>query len=258
MGEFSAKSKGLMWIGLSLLLVLIFILGLPFLAKQVPWSFEKKMAKYLENRPELQACAQPPGNLALQKIVTRLYPQFPDDSKFPLHVEVIAGKTVNAFASLGGQIYVYDGLLQKAESPEELAGVLAHEIEHVHHRHILQGAFTQLLTLGMIGVIFDPGSAIDPRLLTFLMNLRFSREQESEADLDGLRRLHAAKIDVTGFQHFFERAENKTEMPSLLSDHPASENRSALAKSFFTVDTLPLLKNSEWRDLRNICSATAE
>jgi predicted Zn-dependent protease len=252
-----SKLKGLLWIGGTVAIVFIFVRGLPIIAKNIPWSVEKKMGRYLQNIPNLRACYTTQGAADFQKIIDRLYPKMPGDSEFPLQVQVIAGKTVNAFASLGGQIYVYDGLIQKAESAEELAGVLAHEIEHVRHCHIMQGMFVRFLSYGILSMVFDPGSAVDPRLLHALMNLRFSREQEAEADYDGIQRLNAAKIDVTGFEHFFEREENQSKIPSLLSDHPTSENRSQLIKKFYQKDTIPVLNNEEWAAVKKMCASLA-
>ena len=249
-----SKTKGLIWIFGTVGIVYLFILALPYLAKTIPWSVETKMGKVLQDFPDTKVCKSDDGSRALQKLVDRLHPILPNDSEFPVSVKIISGQSINAFASFGGQIYVYDGLLQKAESDDELAGVLAHEMEHVRHRHIIQGAFVNFLTLELANLIFDPGSAVDPRFLHLLMNLQFSRAQETEADTDGLRRLQAAHIDTAGFARFFKREENQSSVPTILSDPPSSENRSELAKQFPTPNSVKILEASEWTSLKKICS----
>jgi Zn-dependent protease with chaperone function len=249
MSETHPKLKGLLWIGGTALVAALVIFALPFFAKHVPWSFETKMAGYLETGDHFEPCTNAAGKLELKKVVDRLYPQ----PEFPIDASVISGKTVNAFAFLGGKIYIYDGLLQKAESPEELAGVLAHEIEHVRHRHIIEGVFVRLVTIELLRFIFDPQSGVDPNIINSLVNLRFSRDQEDEADRDGLKRLQRAHVNVMGFAQFFKREDKAGAIPALLSDHPSSGNRSELAQSYFRVDTTPVLTVNEWKNLKKIC-----
>jgi len=254
--EVHPKLKGIFWLGGALIITVLIVLGLPFFAKHVPWSAEKKMTRFLGTLPDTQICNSSKNAIAgrpqLQKIIDRLYPVLPGDRDIPISVEVITGKTVNAFASLGGAIYVYDGLLKHAESPEELAGILAHEMEHVRHRHIIQGVFVRLITAEVLSLVYGNSTA-DPRLVSMLLNMHFSREQESQADEEGLKRLQAAHIDAAGFQHFFEREENQSSVPAILTDHPSSENRAALVKQYAGGTVTPIMSTEEWKELKNIC-----
>jgi predicted Zn-dependent protease len=218
---------------------------LPILAKHVPWSIEKKIASVLNLTENLSLCDANGSSTELKKLIARIYP-IPGDANLPIHVNVIAGKTINAFASFGGEVFVYDGLIQKAESPEELAGVLAHEIGHVHHRHIIEGMLSKLTVLAL-----SQGSGTSG--FNLLANLKFSREQEAEADRDGLERLQKAHVNVLGTSQFFKREGNTGAIPSLLSDHPSSEDRAQLAQSYFRMDTTPILTPAEWTKLKGIC-----
>ena len=244
-----SKKVGIFWLGGAGIFVALIILSIPFIGKRIPWSVENKIAKSLSVGKQLGVCTSVDGNVALKKLVARLQ-VYPTDNEFPLNVQVVSGETINAFASLGGEVFVYQGLLKKAESPEELAGVLAHEMEHVHHRHIMQGAFGSLITYGLVGILLDPGSAIDPRAMTALLNLKFTKSQEDQADREGLKRLNAAHVDVTGFANFFKRQSGAGAVAEMLSDHPSSEDRSTMAQSFYQKDFTPVLTAEEWTKLK--------
>ena len=145
---------------------------------------------------------------------------------FPSQWTLFRGSAINAFAGLGGHIYVYDGLLRQADSPDELAGVIAHEIEHVHHRHILQGVLVRLLTTEAMRWIFFDGKQMGPEIARLLLNMSFSRGQEFEADDAGLQRLRQARVDVAGLGRFFERMKNYVRhVPSFLSDPSVQAQR---------------------------------
>jgi predicted Zn-dependent protease len=245
------QTKGLIWLVGAVLAAATAAAGVPFFAARIPWSWERRAAESL--LPSFSPCT-PQANAApeeaLHKLVTRLYPRYPGESGFPVAIRVIHGDAVNAYAGLGGNIFVYDGLLGKADSPEELAGVLAHEIEHVRRRHVIQSFAQRLLSAVGLGYVF---SADRSSLAAFFLNLTFSRGQEEEADEGGLRRLRDAKIDPSGFERFFKRDETSSILPALLSDHPASANRAELARRFRGGPSEPVLTAPEWTALQSIC-----
>jgi predicted Zn-dependent protease len=244
-----SKLKGGLWLLAALLLGGSVALGLPFFARQVPWSMEKRLAALPGLLPDIQPSALTKNREAaalLEKLIRRVYPLYPADREFPVKITVIRGKTVNAFATLGGQIFVFEGLVQQAASAEELAGILAHEIEHVRRRHIIQGVFVRLLTTGTIRLVFTGQGSVDPRLAGMLLNMRFSREQESEADEGGLKRLHDGRIDPAGLERFFLRAGQGGGMPTILSDHPANEARAELLARYRPAAPVPIMTREEW------------
>ena len=251
-----AKFKGLIWLLVALLAGGAAALGLPFAARHVPWSVEKRLAALPAGLPEIQPCdlsRHKEAAALLDRVIRRVYPLYATDREFPVRITMIRGATVNAFAFLGGQIYVYEGLLKQTESAEELAGILAHEIEHVKRRHIMQGVFVRLLTVEAIKFILTGQGSIDPKLAGMLLNMRFSREQEGEADAGGLKRLHDAKVDIAGFQHFFARAEKAPLLPTILSDHPANEARAALMAKYRQGSPEPIMSRAEWAEVKKIC-----
>jgi beta-barrel assembly-enhancing protease len=250
----TSQIKGLTWLFLTVGVGIAGAVGLPYLANLVPWSVEQRVGRYLGGFTPGACSVQDPESQALfQRLRGRLYPLYRADAEFPLIIQVIPGTTVNAFAALGGQISVYDGLLQKADSAEELAGVLAHEIEHVRQRHVLQGVLVQLLTTEALRVIFSGDTSWGPETAKLMLRLRFNRKQEAEADTGALQRLRDAHVATEGFAQFFERVSRMASMPAILSDHPAPEERARNARSIPAEAPTPLMTPDQWKRLQRIC-----
>ena len=163
--------------------------------------------------------------------------------------------SVNAFAMPAGFIVVHRGLIEKAASAEEVAGVLAHEIEHAEQRHALRALAQKLgFAAVWIAVTGDVGGGIVGEWLKGMAGMQFSREQESSADAGGYARLLAAKIDPRGMVSFFEAlSKQQGDLPgalSLLSTHPASAERAAAIKAQLqTAPTFPPLAY-DWAAIR--------
>src|SRR3981189_2795079 len=136
------------------------------------------------------------------------------DAKVPFTIKVLDSEEVNAFALPGGFFFVNTGLVLKAESEAELAGVMAHEIAHVAARHgTRQATRGQLINYGSIPLIFIGGWAgyairQGLSLAIPLGFLKFSRGFESEADMLGLQYMYKAGYDPTAFVDFFEKIES--------------------------------------------------
>lgn len=142
---------------------------------------------------------------------------------------------VNAFAIPGGYVVANTGLLQKAESAEEVAGVIAHEVQHVEQRHSLENIIYDLGWQASIALMVGDASSLwVTQALTELSGLKFSRELETDADLKGLAALHQAQIAPQGLVTFFEKLakeEASVDLPAFLSTHPPSEKRSAILQT---------------------------
>ena len=159
------------------------------------------------------------------------------DVKVPVTIKVIDSDEVNAFALPGGFMFVNKGLILAADNEDELAGVMAHELGHVAARHAMENnGKSQLINYGMLaGIIF--GGPIAGQvlyngggLLQGLINLKFSRQAEEEADRLGVQYLYSAGYDPTGMATMFEKlaAQNKKKTKGfgkLLIDHPDSLDR---------------------------------
>jgi len=250
----STKARGLAWLLATVLCAAGAALALPWLARHVPWGVERWLGSVAGAAPPVAPChGQPQAQALLARLVGRIYPVYPEDRDLPITVEALPGKTVNAYATLGGHIYVFDGLIQQARTPEELAGVLAHEIEHVRRRHILQGVALQLFTAQALRIVLPGDGAAGAQGAGLLLNLQFGRSQEAEADEQGLRRLQAAQVDAAGFADFFARAQQLPEAPQILSSHPPSAARRELAERLRGYAVRPVLGAGEWQALGAIC-----
>lgn len=254
MGQGQGKLLGLLWVAVAVLVGALCVTGLPLLARSIPFTFEQKVADTVGVAQFMDVCEGGPGQAALDKISRRLFPVLEDDARTPVTIQVVRGEEVNAFASLGGRIFVIEGLLRQARSAEEVAGVIAHEIEHVRHRHVIQGVFFHVVTVQAVDFALGKTGPVDPRLFRMLANLSFSREQEAQADYDGLRRLQKARIDVAGFRQFFERSPDRVQAPEMLSDHPAPESRARMVREFEGGPVEPLLTTAEWRAVQSLCA----
>lgn len=169
---------------------------------------------------------------ALDDMVARLKPK---DSPYDFRMRAVQDESENAFALPGGEMFVTTGLIQAASSPDEVAGILGHEMQHVLGRHSLRSMGMKLgVQLALLYFLGDAGlSSTVAQGSTALVGLDFDRRQESESDRVGVRLAHAAGYDPTAMARFFERssAEGGSEVAqramALLSDHPADAARIA-------------------------------
>lgn len=133
---------------------------------------------------------------------------------------------LNAFVTPGGYIYVYTGLIKFLDSEDELAGVLGHEIAHAALRHSTQNATKIYGISALLAVVTgqaDQGTLT--RIGLGLLNLRFGRSAETEADTYSVIYLCNLPYRSSGAAAFFEKIENQPQPPEFLSTHPNPGNR---------------------------------
>jgi predicted Zn-dependent protease len=158
------------------------------------------------------------------------------DVKVPVTIKVIDSEEINAFALPGGFFFVNTGLVLRAESEAELAGVMSHELAHIAARHgTRQATRGQIANLATIPLIFMGGWAgygirQGASVLVPLGFLSFSRGFEREADLLGLQYLYKAGYDPQAFVDFFEKLQSDEKrkpgtMSKLFSSHPPTGDR---------------------------------
>lgn len=252
-------------LGLAGLLTALFLLRGPIASSVVnliPYAWEQKTGQMLFDQVKMFKPKENQKKLlaALNSLLEPLREAIPEPyNQFVVHID--ESKQVNAFAFAGGQMVFNEGLLKKAQSAEEILGVAAHEMAHVHKRHVLRGmvqavglfAVVQALfgdITGIIGVLSDQGA--------FLANQGFSRELEIEADDRGWSYLNRARVDPRGMIAFFKRLKEleKEMMPGdidisqvqkaleFVSTHPSTDERIArlqkLAQELEPVEYLDL------------------
>lgn len=139
---------------------------------------------------------------------------------------IVDNPQVNAFATMGGFIYLHTGLLKMADNEAELASVIAHEIGHVVARHSLKQLQQQAVTQGLLSVAGLERSKLVQLGVVLAVDLPYSRQDEYEADSLGLEMLKAAGYAPQAMVDFMLKL-GKTggKTPSLLSTHPASQER---------------------------------
>lgn len=139
----------------------------------------------------------------------------------------------NAFALPGGTVVMTDELIDMSENDDEVMAVLAHEIGHVKHRHslrqLLQNTATGLIIAGITGDVTSITS-LAAAVPTFLMQAKYSRLHEAEADRFALELMREAGIEPQHFTAILNRlqAEDEDDVPAFLSTHPASQERAQL------------------------------
>ncbi len=230
-------NQALLWTGGVTLLALVggYVFGLPALAREVaqrmPISWEQKLGQQslTQIAPVDQRCADPAANAALTRIADRLAAARPP-LPYPVKITLAKDPQVNAFAIPGGYLIVNTGLLQRTQTPGELAGILAHEIEHVRHRHPTQGVVRALSKSALLSIAAGDFTSL-LGMATTLSELRYQRGDETQADEDGMRRMAAAGIDPAGMIAAFHMLERVgIELPArarFLSSHPLTRDRIA-------------------------------
>ena len=158
--------------------------------------------------------------------------------RYAFQFHITRNKQVNAFAIPGGHVVIHTGLLEASDTPEEVAGVLAHEIAHVTRQHSLRNIFESAGIYLIVQTILGDASGVISVIAeqgTFLLSRKFSRDFEREADDEGWRYLEQANIDPRGLAEFFRKMKEgkgsviqTTEKSlSILSTHPTDDERIA-------------------------------
>jgi len=256
-----------------LALAIVLFEGVPMVARWstalVPVSWEVALGQgaldqvgellALMSGEEVRACQAPAGRAALEDLTGRL--QAAVEIPYDIEIYVLDHPMVNAFALPGGSILIMRGLIEFAHSPDELSGVLAHEMGHVAERHSLQKLMEQLGIGFFFGVLLgDIGTGAVAVAGETLLLLSYSREFESEADDLGLARLAATGLNPRGLSDLFERLEGKSgqtpEWMHLLSTHPLDAARVAKFGAAPAGDSS--LSPEAWQALRDICKVRGE
>lgn len=201
-------------------------------ANRLPASWEQQFgdAAIDSIRKQMKIVDDPKWNAQLDVVKARLLPSI-TNSTYPIQIYVADAPELNAFALPGGHIVVFTGLLKAIDKPEELAGVLAHEIAHVTERHVLRRLIESVGLILVIQALFGDTSgllAVATDSSEILLRQKFSRDFEREADELGWTYLIRAGINPRGMIDFFIKLEKETagtEHLSLLNTHPATKER---------------------------------
>tara|TARA_B100000809_G_scaffold130872_2_gene128669 strand:+ start:2018 stop:3244 length:1227 start_codon:yes stop_codon:yes gene_type:complete len=207
-------------------------------AAQVPPEWEQKLGdtafaqislgnKFIDDEETVKA---------LDAMTAALLAVIPD-KRYPFKFHIQEDAALNAFAIPGGNVVLHTGLLLAAESPEEVLGVVAHEIAHVTEQHSVRQMIATAGLFVIVQAVFGDVSglvAIAADSGRFLMSQKFSRDHERDADNVGWQYMLAAQIDPVGMIRIFQRLENEQktlqkiqETIDFLNTHPATADRIA-------------------------------
>jgi predicted Zn-dependent protease len=252
-------------------LAAVFLIGVPLAAEplaratpdkyrnqiaDISWSQVNAFTDYCDDADE---ATQILNDVAYRMMEISDVPQRDD-----IWITVADAPIPNAFALPDDSIVVTDDLIQMTEHPDELIGVIAHEIAHIEHNHVMTNIIRQMGAGIFFDVVFGgagAGQAIAIASVN-LASLRYSRGDEADADARGLDYLDAAGIDSGGLARLFERFEEHADeqgggdIPAMLSSHPATAERAAAARARARRGLAPSLTDAQWRVVRQACGGS--
>jgi beta-barrel assembly-enhancing protease len=177
---------------------------------------------------------------ALQQIARRLTTAI-DSTDYRYQFTIIKSKEVNAFTIPGGNIYVFSGLLEMADSPEEVAAVLAHEIGHAEKRHVVTKLINEMSMSAIVAVLSGGDPSVITQMLQSVVSNGFSREHEDEADVFALELLENARVPPKSMARFFQKMNEKnldySEDLEFMMTHPHNNKRIERARKYKTKNT---------------------
>jgi len=255
-------------------LIFTAIIGVPVLATRltplVPIAFEQKLGNMVDGqiRSTLDTkhlgagfvCGAGAngvaGRAALDKLVGRL--KAAAALPYPVRVDVVRRADFNAFALPGGHIYAFQGLIDRAQTPDEVAGVLAHEMGHVAHRDgtrtVLQAAGLSFLFGMMLGDFVGGGGVVIAAKT--VVRSSYSRRVEAAADIYSVGLMQKVGGDPRALAAILARVTaDKNEGIKILADHPDTKDRVIAIDAIAPAGaSAPLLGAADWAALKQICA----
>ena len=225
-----------------------------WLGPQIPPSWERQLGNAMVGDLGNRICSTPESDAALAKMLDAV-----DPAEEKLRAGIANMDMVNAVALPGEQVLLFDGLLQDAESQEEVIGILAHEVGHVRERHVMTAVLRQfglsiLLSGADSGVINNAAG---------IAALGYSREAEREADAYARARLDEAQVSPLGAAGFFERMleqfgddSEENALVGWIASHPASSERAEAFEDAYREgrNYRDVLTEAEFESLKQACA----
>lgn len=249
-------------------IVCVVLFGVPLAADRLAPLVPKPVERRIGDAAEVQmktifgrnACEDPAGKAAFTKLVNRLRDaaDLDDDS---MTAGVLPTSVPNAFALPGGKVFVLKGLLDKAENPDELAGILAHELGHLKHHDNMRGLIYNGGTSFLIGLLFGDvtGSSAVIFASRTLVEASYSREAETAADTFAIEVMHKlGRSPKPAFELMFRITgkEGGSTLTTILASHPLTEDRLArMTREDRPASGPPLLTDKEWKALKGVCGS---
>jgi predicted Zn-dependent protease len=271
------RTKQLQLVGIStaalVSVIVAYIVGVPLLAGNIvrvmpiQWEseFGDTVAAQLEEQLAADAgweiCDTNPQSLA-NRAITRFAEAAMAESNSPLtpSITVVRSNLPNAFALPGGKAFYFSALLDQTETPDEFAGVMAHELGHVAHRHVMESLVSSAGTGLLIGFILGDmsGLSVAGGFGAMLIDTRFSRQAEAEADRFSAGVAARLGFDPVGLPNLLERIaadDDYTRAFALLSTHPLTEERRRALEALAAErdGTVKPFTDEEWEAIKSMC-----
>ena len=243
----------------------VVLFGVPLaadrLAPLVPPALERRLGDVAEGQIKIifgnKVCSNAPGQAAFKKLVDEIREAAGMDTS--IQTAVLSTAIPNAFALPGGKVYLFSGLLAKADNADEIAGVLAHELGHLKHRDNTRNLIYNGGTSFLIGLLF--GDVTGSGALIFasrsLVTASYTREAEQNADTFAIEVMHRLGRSPKPMGELLFRVTGKEvdKTLSVLSNHPLTEDRlKRMSDEDRPPSGPPLLTPEEWMSLKAICS----
>ena len=257
--------------------VVAYIFGVPLLASNivevVPHEWEERLGETVVTqieaalKPEagFEVCDPDPQSLA-NRAIARFAAKAVEGTGTPFvpDIKVIRTSIPNAFALPGGHSFYFSALLEQTETPDEFAGVMAHELGHVVHRHGMEQLISTSATGLLIGFILGDmtGLSVAGGLGAALIDSRFSRDAEREADAFAADVAKRMAFQPTALANLLERVSGDDQMTralALLSTHPLTSERRAALEALTVTDVSldPAFTAEEWAAIKAMCGSSA-
>jgi Zn-dependent protease with chaperone function len=250
-------------------IVAVVLFGVPLAADRLAPLVPQPLERRIGDAAELQiksifgsrVCDGAAGQAAFAKLVNRLRDVAGLDAS--VQSAVLPSSVPNAFALPGGKVYLFDGLLAKAENPDEVAGVLAHELGHLKHHDNMRGLIYNGGTSFLIGLLFGDvtGSSAVIFASRSLVEASYSREAEQNADTFAIQVMRALGRSPKPMAELMFRVTGKEGGTgfTILASHPLTEDRLArMTREDRPASGPPLLSAEEWMALKGICGRSGK
>lgn len=207
--------------------------GLNLFSVEQDIELGKQTAQQIENDPEQFPILPERGNEEIYRYINDITNTILASGKvdyadeFVWEVRIIDKDDVlNAFATPGGYLYVYTGLIKFLDSEDQLAGVMAHEVAHSARRHSTS-QMTKVYGVAALSsaITGNANPSLLEQIAISLIQLRFSRNHETDADTHSVIYLCQSGYNAAGAAGFFEKMEGQPTPPEFLSTHPNPGDR---------------------------------
>lgn len=208
----------------------LIVYGLPFLGEIIGGNIPIEVEKSIGEAYYKQFVASSKVDTFKTNSINKLIANYSLSAKYKINLTVVESEQKNAFALPGGYIVIFTGILEEMDKPEQLMGLVAHEVTHINHRHSMRALGRSISSYLLFSWVIGDAAGITSVLVenyNQFMALSYSRELEADADKTGAELMIKNKIDPKGMIELMNilKKEDKDGQQEFLQTHPLTENR---------------------------------